>query len=109
MGTTVPLQVKTDLLVTDAINPEHKQEQRQFTKDAGLARRRRPLGALETMQANMDEVEALRLTNQRLIGELEQLTRQMQRPREARQTQEDHNIPPHEGQHNLGSPRGAET
>ena len=61
------------------------------------------------MQANTDEEEALRLTNQRLIEELEQLTRQMQRQREARQTQEGHNIPPHEGQHNLGTPRGAET
>ena len=70
---------------------------------------RRPLDALETMQANTYEVEALHLTNQRLIRELEQLTRQMQRPREARQTQEGHNIPPHEGQHNLDIPRGAET
>ena len=61
------------------------------------------------MQANTDEVEALRLTNQRLIGELEQLTRQMQHPREARKTQEGHNITPHEGQHILGTPRGAET
>ena len=68
-----------------------------------------PPGALETMQANMEEVEALRLTNQCLIGELEQLTRQMQRPREARQTQEGRNITPHEEQHNLGTPRGAET
>ena len=68
----------------------------------------RPLGELEMMQANTDEVEALRLTNQRLIGELEQLTRQMQRPREARQAQEGHNIPPHEGKHNLDIPRGAE-
>ena len=66
-------------------------------------------GALETMQANTDEVEALRLTNQRLIGELEQLTRQMQHSREARQTQEGHNITPHEGQHILSTPRGAET
>ena len=41
----------------------------------------RPPDALEAMQANTDEVEALRLTNQRLIGELEQLTRQMQPPR----------------------------
>ena len=57
----------------------------------------------------MDEVEALRLTNQNLIEELEQLTRQMQRPREARQTQEGHNIPPHEGQHNLITPQGAKT
>ena len=70
----------------------------------------RPPGSmLETMQANTDEVEALRLTNQRLIGELEQLTRQMQHPREARQIQEGHNITPHEGQPHLGTPRGAET
>ena len=69
----------------------------------------RPPGVLEAMQANMNEVEALRLTNQRLIGELEQLTRQMQRPREAQQAQEGHNFPPHEGQHNLDIPRGAET
>ena len=69
---------------------------------------RRPPGSLETMQANTDEVEALRLTNQRLIEELEQLTRQMQRPREARQTQEGHNLTPHEGKHILGTPRGAE-
>ena len=69
----------------------------------------RPPDALETMQANTDEVEALRLTNQRLTEELEQLTRQIRRPREARQTQESHDIPPHEGQHNIGTPRGAET
>ena len=61
------------------------------------------------MQANTEEVEALRLTSQRLNGESDQLTRQMQRPREARQTQEGHNITPHEGQQNLGTPRGAET
>ena len=104
MGTTVPLQIKTDLSVTDGINPEHKQEQRQSTKDAGPARRRRQ----QTSPTNTDEVEVLRLTNQRLIGELEQLTRQMQRPREARQTQEGHNLTPHEGQHILGTPRGSE-
>ena len=68
----------------------------------------RPLDALEMMQANTDEVEALHLTNQRMIRELEQLTRQKQRPWDARQTQEGHNIPPHEGQHNLSTPRGAE-
>ena len=69
----------------------------------------RPLGVLEAMQANRNEVEALRLTNQCLIGELEQLTRQIQRPRETRQAQEGHNFPPHEGQHNLDIPRGVET
>ena len=69
----------------------------------------RPPSALEAVQANTNEVEALRLTNQRLIRELEQLTRQIQSPRETRQTQEGHNFPPHEGQHNLDIPRGAET
>ena len=54
-------------------------------------------------------MEALRLTNQLLIGEIEQLTRQMQRPQEARQTEEGHIIPPREEQHNLDIPRGAKT
>ena len=52
-------------------------------------------------------MEALRLTNQRLIGELEQLTRQMQRPREAQQAQEGHNTNPQEEQPHLGPPREA--
>ena len=69
----------------------------------------RPPGTLETMQANTDEVEALRLTNQHLTEKLEQLTRQIRRPREARQTQEGHDIPPHEGQHNVDIPQRAET
>ena len=69
----------------------------------------RPPGTLEAMQANTNEVKALRLTNQRLIGELEQLTRQIQRPQGTLQTQEGHNFPPHEVQHNLDIPRGAET
>ena len=68
----------------------------------------RPPGTVEAMQANTNEVEALYLVNQRLIEELEQLTRQMQHPRETRQTQEGHNIPPHEGRHSHGIPRGAE-
>ena len=41
--------------------------------------------ALEALQANIDEVEALRLTNQRLLRDLEELTRQMQRSQEERQ------------------------
>ena len=69
----------------------------------------RPPSALEIMQVNTKEVETLRLTNQRLIGELEQLTMQMQCPRKVRQTQEGRNITTHEEQHNLGTPRGAET
>ena len=54
----------------------------------------RPPGTVEAVQANTNEVEALHLVNQRLIEELEQLTRHMQHPRETRQTQEGHNIPP---------------
>ena len=69
----------------------------------------RPPGTVEAMQANMNEVEALRLVNQRLIEELEQLTRHIQHPRETRQTQEGHNIPLREGQHDHDIPRGAET
>ena len=68
-----------------------------------------PPDTLGAMQANTNEVEALCLVNQRLIEELEQLTRQMQRPQEARQTPECHTFPPHERQHNLDIPRGAET
>ena len=66
----------------------------------------RPPGTIEVMQANTNEVEALRLVNQRLIEELEQLTRQMQHPRETRQTQEGHNIPPRRHSHDI--PRGVE-
>ena len=111
MGTTVPLQIKliSQLLMVSTRNTSRSNANPPRMQDQPGDVVSRPLGALETMQANIEEVEALRLTNQRLIGELEQLTRQMQRPREARQTQEGHNITPHEGQHNLDTPRGAET
>ena len=69
----------------------------------------RPPGTVEAMQANTNEVEELRLVNQRLIEELEQLTRQIQHPRETRQTQEGHNIPPREEQLVHDIPRGIET
>ena len=65
----------------------------------------RPPGTVEAMLANTNEVEALHLVNQCLIEELEQLTRQIQHPWE---TLEGHNIPPHEGRHSHGIPRGAE-
>ena len=68
----------------------------------------RPPGPAEAIQANTNEVEALRLVNQRLIEEIEQLTRQIQHPQEERQTQEGHNIPPHEGRHGYGIPRNTE-
>ena len=68
----------------------------------------RPPGPAEAIQANTNEVEALRLVNQRMIEELEQLTRQMQHPRETRQTQEGYNTPLHEGRYDHSIPRGAE-
>ena len=39
----------------------------------------------------MDEMEALRLTNQRFLREFEQLTRHIQRPQEAQQAREGQN------------------
>ena len=69
----------------------------------------RPPGTVEAMQANTNEVEELRLVNQRLVEELEQLTRQIQHPRETRQTQESHNLPPREEQLGPDIPRGIET
>ena len=98
----------TQLLMVSTRNTSRSEANPSRMQDPPGDTDSRPPGALETMQANADEMEALRLTNQRMIEELEQLTRQIQRPREARQTQEGHNIPPHEGQHNLGTPQGVE-
>ena len=83
-------------------NPSRMQDQ------PGGVDSRPPKSALEIAQDNMAEVEALCLTNQRLIEELEQLTRQMQRPQEARQTQEGHNTIPQEERPHLGPPRETE-
>ena len=50
---------------------------------------RPPRDALESLQANADEIEVLRLTNQHLLRDLEELTRQMQQPREERLHRDD--------------------
>ena len=68
----------------------------------------RPPAPAEVIHANTNEEEALRLVNQRLIEDLEQLTRQIPHPREMRQTQEGQNIPPPEGRHDHSIPRGTE-
>ena len=111
VGTTVPLQIKliTQLLMVSTRNTSRSNTNPPRIHDPPGNADSRPPFTLEAMQVNTSEVEALRLTNQRLIGELEQLTRQMQYPREARQAKEGHNIPPREGQHNLNIPQGAET
>ena len=58
-----------------------------------------PGGALETVQANTDEVEALRVTNQHFLKELEQLTKKIRRPQETRQARKDQNPVTREEQH----------
>ena len=70
----------------------------------------RPPGPAEAIQANTNEVEALRLVNQRLIEELEQLIRQMQHPRETRQTQEGYNTlsPPPPAESSQARGRGSQ-
>ena len=83
-------------------NPPRMQDQQ------GNIDSRPPAGKLETIHDNTSEMETLRLTNQRLIRELEQLTRHMQRPQEGRQAQEGHNTTPQEEQPHLGPPREAE-
>ena len=102
-------RLNSQLLMVSTRNTSRSNANPPMMQDPPSDADSRPPGTLEAMQANMNEVEVLRLTNQRLIGELEQLTRQMQRPREVRQAQEGHNFPPNEGQHNLDIPRGAET
>ena len=52
---------------------------------------RPPRGALETMRANTDEVDALRVTSQHLLKELEQLNGKIRRPQEAQQARQAQN------------------
>ena len=83
-------------------NPSRMQDQQ------GNVDSRPPAGALEAIHDNTNEMEALRLTNQHLVRELEQLTRQMQLPQEVRQAQEGHNTTLLEEQLHLGPPREVE-
>ena len=74
---TVPLQIKliTQLLMVSTRNTSSSNVNPPRIQDPLDDADSRPHGTLKAMQANTSEVEALRLTNQRLIGELEQLTR----------------------------------
>ena len=83
-------------------NPLRMQDQQ------GNVGNRPSAGAIEIIHDNTNEMEALRLTNQRLIRELEHFTRQIQLPQEVRQAQEGHNTTPQEEQPHLGPPREAE-
>ena len=102
MGTTVPLQIKLTsqrLMVStwnisrSNANPPRMQDQ------SGSVDSQPPGGTLETMQVNTNEVGALRVTNQHLLKELEQLTRQIQCPQETRQARKDQNPVTREEQH----------
>ena len=110
MGRTVPLHIKliTQLLMVSTRNTSKINVNPPRMQDPPGGAGNRPPDTMGAMQANTNEVEALHLINQRLIEELEQLTRLMQRSRETQQAQEDHNFLPHEGQHNLNIPRGVE-
>ena len=53
-------------------------------------------------------MEALHLVNQRLVKELTELTRQMQRPQDEQQAHEGHNTIPQEEQQHLDAPKDAD-
>ena len=99
---SVPLQIKLTsqrLMVSTRntsgsnANPPRMQDQ------PGGVDSRPPGGALETVQANTDEVEALRTTNQHLLKELEQLTKKIRGPQETRQALKNQNPVTREEQH----------
>ena len=111
VGTTVPFQIRliTQLVMVSTRNISRSNANPPRMQNQPSDVDSRPPGTIEATQAYTDEVEALRLTNQRMVGELEQLTRQMQQSREVRQTQEGRNAARHEGQPHPGTPRGAVT
>ena len=80
-------------------NPPRTQDQQDDVDNRQLG------DALEALHAARNEMEALRLVNQRLLRELAELTRQVQRPQEAQQTCESRNTIPQEEQQHLGAPR----
>ena len=101
---------KADYSVTDGINSEHKQEQRQSAKDTGSARRyRQPISRRVRNNAGQHGRIGGTPPHQSTSDRRVRTTHQTDATTtEARQTQEAHDIPPHEGQHNLGTPRGVE-
>ena len=80
------------------VNPSRTQDQ-QDNVDS-----REPGDALEALHAVSNEMEALRLINQRLLRELVELTKKAQRPQKAPHACEGRNTVPHKEQQHLGSP-----
>ena len=102
MGTTVPLQIKLTsqrlMVSTRNISRSNANPPRMQDQPGGVDSRP-PRGTLETVQANTDEVEALCVTNQHLLKELEQLTKKIRRPQETRRARKDQNPVTREEQH----------
>ena len=72
------LYKSTDFSVTDGIDSKHEQESRQPPEELDQqdgVDSRQPGDALEALHAASNEMEALRLVNQRLLRELAELTR----------------------------------
>ena len=102
MGTTVPLQIKLTsqrLMVLTRNTSRSNANPLRMQDQPGDMDSRPPGGALETVQANTDEVEAFCVTNQHLLKELEQLTRKIRRPQETRQALKEQNHVTREEQH----------
>ena len=94
MGTTLPLQIKLTsqrLMVSTRSTSRSNANPPRMQDQPGDVDSRPPGGALETVWANTDEVEALCITNQHLLKELEQLTGQIRRPQETRQARQAQN------------------
>ena len=99
---TVHLQIKLTsmrLMVSTRNTRRSNANTPRMQDQPGDVDSRPPGGALETVQANTDEVEAVRVTNQHLLKELEQLTRKIRRPQETRQARKDQNPVTQEEQH----------
>ena len=102
MGTTIPLQIKLTsqrLMVSTRNTSRSNANPPRMQDKPGGVDSRPPGGALEIVQANTDEVEAFRVTNQHLLKELEQLTMQIRRPQETQQVRKDQNPVTQEEQH----------
>ena len=66
---------------------------------------RQPGDIPEALHATSNEMEALRLVNQRLLRELEELNRQVQRPQDEQQAHRGCDTIPQEEQQHLSAPR----
>ena len=95
------------MVSTQNTSRSHSNPPRMQDQQGGIDSRP-PGGTLETLHTNTDEIEALRLTNQRLLRELEELTRKMQHPQKERQALEGQNPFTQEEQQHPGPPREAD-